>query len=145
MTRSADKTISGLAPARLKITGCHVPETHDPAGGVLLPVADVVAAALDPSGAPRDGVDPARLDPILTTFDRGRQAQKAKYGGELFFADAAADPAGTRFVDFFADEESREVRERAEELRATVARVAGELGYRTAAGVYEPPRAAGGG
>jgi hypothetical protein len=47
------------------------------------------------------GVDPARLDPVLMTFDRGRQAQKAKYGGELFFADAAADPAGTRFVDFF--------------------------------------------
>src|SRR5919204_935850 len=31
-----------------------------------------------------DGVDPARLDPVLMTFDRGRRAQKAKYGGELF-------------------------------------------------------------
>ena len=33
-----------------------MPETHDPAGGVELPVVDVVAAALDPAGAPRDGV-----------------------------------------------------------------------------------------
>ena len=53
-----------------------------------------------------DGVDPTRLDPVLLTFDRGRQAQKAKYGGELFFADAAADPAGTRFIDFFQRDRS---------------------------------------
>ena len=33
-----------------------MPETHDPAGGVELPAADVLAAALDSSGAPRDGV-----------------------------------------------------------------------------------------
>src|SRR5438094_981503 len=30
------------------------------------------------------GVDPALLDPVLLVFDRGRAAQKAKYGGELF-------------------------------------------------------------
>lgn len=34
------------------------------------------------------------------------------------------------------DEESRESRARAEALRATVARAAGELGYRVGAGVY---------
>jgi hypothetical protein len=33
-----------------------VPETHDPAGGVGLGVDAVVAALLDPAGAPRDGV-----------------------------------------------------------------------------------------
>jgi hypothetical protein len=48
-----------------------------------------------------DGVDPGGLDPVLRTFDRGRRAQKARYGGELFFARAPADPAGTRFIDFF--------------------------------------------
>ena len=48
-----------------------------------------------------DGVDPARLDPVLLTFDRYRRAQKARFGGELFFADAPADPAGTTFVEFF--------------------------------------------
>ena len=32
-----------------------MPETHDPAGGAALGVADVVAALLDPAGEPRDG------------------------------------------------------------------------------------------
>lgn len=35
--------------------GCYVPETHDPAGGVTLGVAEVVAALLHPLGEPRDG------------------------------------------------------------------------------------------
>jgi hypothetical protein len=48
-----------------------------------------------------DGVDSALLDPVLVTFDPYRRVQKAKYGGELFFADAPADPAGTVFIDFF--------------------------------------------
>jgi hypothetical protein len=53
-----------------------------------------------------DGVDPAQLDPVLLTFAHGRQAQKAKYGGELFFAAAAAEPTGTTFVDFFQRDRS---------------------------------------
>jgi hypothetical protein len=48
-----------------------------------------------------DGVDPSLLDPVLVTFDPYRRTQKVKYGGELFFADALADPAGTAFIDFF--------------------------------------------
>ncbi len=40
-------------------------ETHDPGGGVLLPVADVAAAAFDPSGAPRDGVTVSRGEPFF--------------------------------------------------------------------------------
>lgn len=47
------------------------------------------------------GVDPSALDPVLLDFTRGRAAQKAKYGGELFIANAAATPAGTIFLDFF--------------------------------------------
>jgi len=40
----------------VEITCCYVPETHDPAGGVALGVADVVAALLHPAGEPRDGI-----------------------------------------------------------------------------------------
>jgi hypothetical protein len=47
------------------------------------------------------GVDPDKLDPVLLTFTNKRAAQKAKYRGELFLADSQADPAGTRFIDFF--------------------------------------------
>ena len=48
-----------------------------------------------------DEVDPDMLDPVLLEFANRRAAQKAKYFGELFLANAAADPAGTRFIDFF--------------------------------------------
>ena len=48
-----------------------------------------------------DGVDPDKLDPVLLEFANRRAAQKAKYFGELFLANAVADPAGTRFIDFF--------------------------------------------
>ena len=48
-----------------------------------------------------DSVDFDLIDEVPLTFDAGRRAQKAKYGGELFPADAAADPLGTLFRDFF--------------------------------------------
>lgn len=47
------------------------------------------------------GMDLTLLDPVLLTFARRRAAQKAKYGGELFPAEASADQFGTRFLDFF--------------------------------------------
>jgi hypothetical protein len=47
------------------------------------------------------GVDPNLLDPIFFTFDEGRRSQKERYGGEFFPAEAAADPHGTVFLDFF--------------------------------------------
>jgi len=40
----------------VEITCCYVPETHDPAAGVALGVADVVAALLHPAGEPQDGM-----------------------------------------------------------------------------------------
>jgi hypothetical protein len=43
------------------------------------------------------GVDPSALDPVLLDFKQGRAAQKAKYGGELFIANAAATPAAQYF------------------------------------------------
>ena len=48
-----------------------------------------------------DGVDFDVIDEVLLTFDAGRRAQTAKVRGELFPADAAADPLGTLFRDFF--------------------------------------------
>jgi hypothetical protein len=52
------------------------------------------------------GVDPTSLDPVLLDFGNRRAAQKAKYRGELFIATATADPAGTRFLDFFQREKA---------------------------------------
>ena len=47
------------------------------------------------------GVDPYLLDPVLLTFDLGRETQKAKYLGELFPATAVADAEGLSFLEFF--------------------------------------------
>lgn len=46
-------------------------------------------------------VDSDALDPVLLQFSEGRRAQKERFGGELFPADAFADPVGTRFLDYF--------------------------------------------
>lgn len=53
-----------------------------------------------------EGVDLARLDPVLKTFANRREAQKRKYGGELFPADAPAAPDGTNFLRFFQRDKS---------------------------------------
>jgi hypothetical protein len=47
------------------------------------------------------GVDVQLLDPILLKFDDGRQAQKAKFRGELFPADWTASASGKTYLDFF--------------------------------------------
>lgn len=47
------------------------------------------------------GVDPALLDPVLLDFSHRRAAQKARFGGELFPAQVAAEPGGTSYLDFF--------------------------------------------
>lgn len=48
-----------------------------------------------------DGMDLALLDPVFKTFTNLREAQKMKFGGEMFPADAPADLDGTRFLQFF--------------------------------------------
>ena len=54
------------------------------------------------------GVDFDVLDERLLTFDAGRATQKAAFLGELFVADARADPQGTLFLDFLqTDREGR--------------------------------------
>ena len=47
------------------------------------------------------GVESAVLDPVLLEFANARAARKQRFRGELFPAEAAADPDGTRFVDYF--------------------------------------------
>jgi len=49
---------------RLKITCCYVPETHDPSGGILLTVGEVVKALLDPVGESRDGITVLGGEPV---------------------------------------------------------------------------------
>jgi hypothetical protein len=39
--------------------------------------------------------------PLLLDFSDRRAAQKAKFGGELFPAQFAAEPGGTAFLEFF--------------------------------------------
>lgn len=56
-------------------------------------------ATSTPAG--RRGVDPDLLDPVLLTFANRREAQNARFGGELFPAEWGADPHGTRFIDYF--------------------------------------------
>jgi tRNA (guanine37-N1)-methyltransferase len=41
------RSVVQLQGCPIRCRGCYVPETHDPAGGVELPVVDVVAGALD--------------------------------------------------------------------------------------------------
>jgi hypothetical protein len=48
-----------------------------------------------------NSVDAGRLDRELLDFSNRRAAQKARYGGELFPAETAAEPAGTTFLDYF--------------------------------------------
>ena len=47
------------------------------------------------------GVDSARLDPILLVLGNQRAAQKLKYLGEFLPAQAAVDRIGTVVLDFF--------------------------------------------
>lgn len=46
-------------------------------------------------------MDFSLLDPVLKDFSNRRAAQKAKYSGEFFEAEAEAIPDGTLYIDFF--------------------------------------------
>jgi hypothetical protein len=47
------------------------------------------------------GVDVGLLDPVLLEFANARTAQKERFRGELFPAEAIAAPDGTRFLEYF--------------------------------------------
>jgi anaerobic ribonucleoside-triphosphate reductase activating protein len=59
------RSVAQLAGCLLRCTGCYVPETHDPRGGVELTVGEVVELLLDEQGAPRDGVTVLGGEPFL--------------------------------------------------------------------------------
>lgn len=42
-----------------------------------------------------------RLEPVLLDWRHRRAAQQARFGGELFIAESAADPWGTPYLEFF--------------------------------------------
>jgi len=50
-----------------------------------------------------DGVDLDTLDPVLLDLSRGRAAQKARFGGELF-PNVAEAQSGLMFSEFFQNE-----------------------------------------
>lgn len=50
------------------------------------------------------GVDLEVLDPLFLDFSNGRQAQKQRFGGELFPADMVVEPERIRILDFFQRE-----------------------------------------
>jgi len=55
-------------------------------------------------------IDSQLLDPVLLDFSDRRQAQKARFSGELFPAVVPADPAGTRFLDYFQQDKTTAAR-----------------------------------
>jgi len=50
---------------------------------------------------PVQGVDPTLLDPVLLDYRNDRAAQKAKYFGETFPADASSGALGPPYLQFF--------------------------------------------
>lgn len=48
-----------------------------------------------------EGVDFDSLDPVLLDFEGHREAQKARFEGEMFIALTQADALGLCFLDFF--------------------------------------------
>ena len=50
------RSVVQLQGCPIRCRGCFVPETHDPRGGILLTIGEVVKALLDPVGEPRDGI-----------------------------------------------------------------------------------------
>jgi len=59
------RSVAQVAGCLLQCRACFVPETHDPQGGVLLGISEVVELLLDPQGAPRDGVTILGGEPFL--------------------------------------------------------------------------------
>jgi hypothetical protein len=95
-TRRRD-LLDGLLDAlrSLKTAGCHL--------------AYLDGSFVTAKESPRDfdacwepaGVVLDRLDPELQDFSERCAAQKARYGGEFYPADWAAEPDGMRFRDYF--------------------------------------------
>ncbi|MFN8472805.1 MAG: 4Fe-4S single cluster domain-containing protein [Anaerolineae bacterium] len=59
------RSVCQLQSCHHACVGCFVPQTHDPNGGILLGVEDVVSVLLDPIGEPRDGITVTGGEPFL--------------------------------------------------------------------------------
>jgi len=58
------RSVIQLQGCPIRCRGCFVPETHDPGGGILLSIGEVVKALLDPVGEPRDGITVLGGEPV---------------------------------------------------------------------------------
>ncbi len=83
------RSVVQLQGCPIRCQGCFVPETHDPRGGILLTIGEVVKALVDPAGEPRDGItvlggepffQPAGLADLLKEL-RGRSLHTVVYSG----------------------------------------------------------------
>ncbi len=83
------RSVVQLQGCPIRCRGCFVPETHDPRGGILLTVGEVVKALVDPAGEPRDGItvlggepffQPAGLANLLKKL-QGRGSHTVVYSG----------------------------------------------------------------
>ncbi len=59
------RSVLQTAGCNLRCPGCHVPETHDPRGGVEMTADEIVEQLLAPEGEPRDGVTILGGEPFL--------------------------------------------------------------------------------
>jgi anaerobic ribonucleoside-triphosphate reductase activating protein len=59
------RSVLQTAGCNLRCPGCHVPETHNPQGGVEMNISEIFEQLLAPEGEPRDGVTVLGGEPFL--------------------------------------------------------------------------------
>lgn len=59
------RSVLQTAGCNIRCPGCHVPDTHDPQGGVEITVSEIIELLLAPEGEPRDGVTILGGEPFL--------------------------------------------------------------------------------
>lgn len=59
------RSVLQTAGCNIRCPGCHVPDTHDPQGGVEIAVSEIIGLLLAPEGEPRDGVTILGGEPFL--------------------------------------------------------------------------------
>ena len=75
------RSVVQLQGCPIRCRGCYVPETHDPGGGILLTVGDVVRNLLDPVGEPRDGITVLGGEPFFQPAGLANLLKEVKWRG----------------------------------------------------------------
>ncbi len=75
------RSVIQLQGCPIRCRGCYVPETHDLGGGILLTIAEVVKALLDPVGEPRDGITVLGGEPFFQPVGLAKLLRKLKGRG----------------------------------------------------------------